>query len=1388
MIFQSPWALLALAVVVPVCLTHLRHPPRREVASTLLWRGLDLPAGPRRQRIARPALPLLLLLQVLTVVLAVAALAEPTEPTGPAGPAGTGSGSPPAPARTRIFVLDAGQAMTATDITPDRFSAARRVAASLIQHVPAGARLTVIAADVSPHVLVADTTARDRALHAVMALAPGRSPADMAAALELAAWDSTLEPGPVTVTVIRARGDSLPAVTDPGHELTVVTIGLGDDDQAVTQSSARCQPMPHCVVFAQVGNSADRTITDRLEVTAGGRAIAGRELSLPAHSVTPVSIALPSSARSLELRLTRPDIIKADNAAEVTLPLPQRANVTLIGSGPATAALARAFGAIPGVAVRALTPSRYQATRQGHDLVVLDRWLPGGRIPPAPGVLLVDPPTPMSGPPLANPGLAGADDRSSLLAGVDLTALSVPSSATERIAGPAWLAPVAWALGGPLLAAGTNDGHRVAVLTFDPARSNLPQLNAFPILMQNILQWAMGAAPTPTPPTPPTPRESEVRFVSNSGTTPVLPAPWWRWAVLGALLAVAAETLYVRAGLAGRLTAVALLGVALAGPGLTRSGGGAPLLLVDRSGSIAGPLRTAENTWLRAFTRVLPQARVMAFGTPTDTDIGQALDLGEAALGPGSASRLVLVSDGLATSEDAIAGARTAKAPADVAEPEPATEAPDAAVTRLTAPQAVRASDTIPLQVTVHATVPRPASLTVWRDGKPVSHLAVRLAAGDNPLLVSSPSGSPGWRQFRVTVAMTGDAIPGNDTLNAVTRVTAPPHLLYVGSDGPFTGMLRRLGFAVEVRPPSAVTGFSGTDEVILNDIQNDGLSPVQATALSTAVRNKGTGLLVLGGPHSLTADWYAGTQLAAALPVAGTGSGPTGSAALELVLDRSGSMNDLAGDVTKISMAKASALNAIDFARVHGDRLGIISFDTVPHLLVPMQVMTQANAAAADRAVDGLTADGGTDIYDALRLAAGQMTRLSGNIAARQMILMTDGVSQSASYDTLLGTVHASGVSVTTVGLGGDVDKALLQHLAAIGGGRYYYTDNAADLPRIFAAEEQRSARPDHVTGRIPAVVSAGAPAVRSLIGAPVPDVAGLDATALKPLATADITSGTVTISGSGGVSQRYPLLAQWQYGLGRVAVWTPGMTQAWAAGWAAQAGPRPEAQANSALWNDTVRWLLAGVPVPVLQAGLLDAYPSGAPTVAVDTLGNAGVLLPVSSLLATVLPLRGPATPIILAETAPGRYAGPLPDAGPGVYRLTVAPPGPAGAAGTVTELAVGYPREYLPSPAGSALLAQVAAASGGRVLGPSGAADAAWESAHNGTHQVSLWWLLTVLALATFLAGVWLRPPPPARRTSGSEGSAVLAVSAAWAPARTAAATTRTTAPRSPRTRRW
>ena len=155
---------------------------------------------------------------------------------------------------------------------------------------------------------------------------------------------------------------------------------------------------------------------------------------------------------------------------------------------------------------------------------------------------------------------------------------------------------------------------------------------------------------------------------------------------------------------------------------------------------------------------------------------------------------------------------------------------PDTAVTRVAAPSAVRAGDTITLQVTVHAPLAGQATVAIWRDGRAVTRLAARLAAGDNPLLVSSPSGPPGWRRFQVTVTSSRDAVAANDTLDAVTRVAPPPRLLYAGTGtagaraAAAAGAGRGGGGAVRAAPPGR--GYLGADAVILDDLPAGGWNP----------------------------------------------------------------------------------------------------------------------------------------------------------------------------------------------------------------------------------------------------------------------------------------------------------------------------------------------------------------------------------------------------------------------------------------------------------------------------------------------------------------------------------------------------------------------------------
>jgi Ca-activated chloride channel family protein len=781
-----------------------------------------------------------------------------------------------------------------------------------------------------------------------------------------------------------------------------------------------------------------------------------------------------------------------------------------------------------------------------------------------------------------------------------------------------------------------------------------------------------------------------------------------------------------------RLACAALLVVAMSQPGWSASGGGALRILVDRSASIGADTRAEQATWLRELLDKMPRSRVVDFADEARlapgpgreplgsgrTDIERALRLG---LGAAPDGRMVLLSDGRQTAGDAAATAAEARArrvPVDVVELGPGGEV-DAAVTRLRAPSTVWHGDDVPLQVTVHSTFTGRATLTISEDGAALITRPVKLRRGDNPFLITAHAARAGRHSYRATVDLSGDRSARNDSLAATTRVGPVPRVLFVGQDGPrgasFVALLRERGFSVRTTTPHDLPtlrrGFAGIDAVVLDDLPDGVVGARQLEALAAAVRVDALGMIVLGGPRSLTVDWYADTPLARSLPVAGTGSPRKGSVALELALDRSGSMLNLAGSLPKIDMARAAANAAIDLVSRKRNNLGIVSFDAVARVLLPMQRIGGARGVErAHRAANALSAAGGTNIYEGLRLGLDELGKSPAPV--KHLILMTDGVSQPARYETLLRRLRSRRITLTTIALGRDADTKLLRRLAGDVGGRFHFTAKAHDLPVIFAREARRSARPARIVGRIPTALGAAGPAIRNLDGARLPPVNGYVSTRLRPRAAAGVTARRGRLS--------EPLLAQWQYGVGRVAVWTPGASAAWAGAWVS---------AKTPLWNDTLRWTLRSRPTPVLQPALLE---SGAlRRIEIDTLQNAAVALDLANLSGRVHPPVGSPERLTFEQVGPSRYQALLPDAGPGTYRVTVRQQG-AHERRVETDLAVPYPAEYRPTPSGHALLHQLASDTGGRILRDP-AAGAEWERDH------VLWWPLTLAALLLFLGGV-------------------------------------------------
>ncbi|MCW5876831.1 MAG: VWA domain-containing protein [Anaerolineales bacterium] len=178
-------------------------------------------------------------------------------------------------------------------------------------------------------------------------------------------------------------------------------------------------------------------------------------------------------------------------------------------------------------------------------------------------------------------------------------------------------------------------------------------------------------------------------------------------------------------------------------------------------------------------------------------------------------------------------------------------------------------------------------------------------------------------------------------------------------------------------------------------------------------------------------------------------GVGEVGTLTTMLVMDVSGSM-DAAG---KLDAAKSAAHQFIDRMR-SGDQVGLISFNTRIEIVQPITGDQEALRAA----IDSLTADGETAMYDALVVAIEQLENEPGRKA---VIVLTDGMdnSSSANVDTVVERIGPSGLSISPVGLGlpgqagtlAGINESRLEDLAEQAGGVYGYADDEESLTRLY-------------------------------------------------------------------------------------------------------------------------------------------------------------------------------------------------------------------------------------------------------------------------------------------------------------------------------------------------
>lgn len=502
--FSSPLALLGLLFLPAVVAMYLLKLRRTEtvVPSTLLWQRLaaDVEANAPWQRLRRS---LLFLLQLLLVVVLALLAARPFVER----PAGL--------ARDLVVIIDTSASMSATDILPDRLSAAREATKDALKDLPAGGKVSVIEAGRTARIVATGTSDLGRVRQAIDSIRPTATRGDLGDALALA-QQLAVQSGDAEILVATDAALAVPPTTRVDAPIRVLRVGdpKGSRNQAIVALAVRTAPSAVTrSVFISVANLDLERATRRIEVWGDDRLLESRTIAIDAQQKADVIVDdVPTTVSTIEVRLVaatdnagpndRPDLLASDDRAWAVVPPERERNILLVGDGDPY--LETALSYLPNSHLFGLTPAEYPAGAVRHDGTAWDLIIFEGNLPmrlPATPVLAIAPPKTsdlgvVDGI-LKNPGIGTLGTDEPVLRYVDLSTAHIAEAVELTL--PAWARTVIpGPKGAPLLYSGVRAGLPTAVLAFEPRRSDLPLEVAFPILLANLTGELLGGSAAPT--------------------------------------------------------------------------------------------------------------------------------------------------------------------------------------------------------------------------------------------------------------------------------------------------------------------------------------------------------------------------------------------------------------------------------------------------------------------------------------------------------------------------------------------------------------------------------------------------------------------------------------------------------------------------------------------------------------------------------------------------------------------------------------------------------------------------------------------------------------------------------------------------------------------------
>ncbi|MCM1046346.1 MAG: VWA domain-containing protein [Candidatus Gastranaerophilales bacterium] len=542
-------------------------------------------------------------------------------------------------------------------------------------------------------------------------------------------------------------------------------------------------------------------------------------------------------------------------------------------------------------------------------------------------------------------------------------------------------------------------------------------------------------------------------------------------------------------------------------------------------------------------------SQIMSLPDKTATNFEEAVSRALAMIPSDGAGRIVFLTDGKETRGDLTGTAlalnsRQVELLAYIYETDTGQ---DAYVENVELPSYLYQGDAYTMTVTVESNYEMDAELQIWMGTTQTDSHAVHLNRGTNRFRFQQTVTGENVESFEVRVAANGDTCGENDSYHAYSVVESVPKVLLIGGIGEdsseFERVLAEAGCNYSrvsaLNAPSALEGMLEYKSMILENVYLPDLPEGFLQNIETYVRDYGCGLICCGGGQSFALGGYRDSVLESVLPVDMELRGVNESAktAMIMVIDHSGSMGTRSDSgATDLDLAITAAETAVD-QMSDTDYVGVITFDDQYDWVVEP---TQASDKEAIKSqIETIAEGGGTSIQPALWAALDGVVTCDASLF--HVILLTDGQGESSNYSNLVSSYQEKGVTLSAVAVGQGADTALLERIATLCGGRYYYSDMASEIPKIFAQEVFLSGDTYLQNGTFELAVNSGNEITSALFEDGWPQIYGYVSATPKNSARILIAS-----------EKDDPVLSIMQYGLGHTVAWNTDVANRWTAGYA--------------------------------------------------------------------------------------------------------------------------------------------------------------------------------------------------------------------------------------------